>query len=149
LKRPEDQHPRVTLGDIPREMEHQPGHHPGQHGPVPATGRRGGDEHGHGGQRMRDRALAFVPQQSEVQRYVIQIDGDRCDERRDIEAARRGDKARQDEQAQGGRGQMGDLIDGPGGPHAEGNFALGRVKCQRGHGQQQRTGPPPDRPQYG
>jgi hypothetical protein len=46
---------------------------------------------------MRDRTLALVPQQPEVQRYVIDIDGDRCDERRDIEAARRVDEERQDE----------------------------------------------------
>lgn len=76
LKRPEDPHTRVTLGDVPREMEHQPGRHPGQHGPVPAAGRRGDGEPGHGGQRMRDRALGLVSQQPEVQRYVIQIDGD-------------------------------------------------------------------------
>ena len=100
LKRPKDPHPRITLGDVPREMEHQSGRHPSQHGPVPATGRRGGGEHGHGGQRMCDRALALVPQQPEVQRYVIHIDGDRCDERRDIEAAGCVDEARQDEQAQ-------------------------------------------------
>jgi hypothetical protein len=130
-------------------MERQPGRHPGQHGPVPATGRRGDDEHGHGGQRMRDRALGLVPEQPEVQRYVICVYSDRCDERRDIAAARRGDEARQDEQAQGRGGQMGDLIDRPGGPHAEGNPAIGRVKCQRDRGQQQRTSPPQDRPQDG
>jgi hypothetical protein len=125
-------------------MEHQPGRHPGYHGPVPATGRRGDDERGYGGQRMCDRALGMVSQQPEVQRYVIHIDGDRCDERPDIEAARRVDEARQDEQAQGRGRQMGDLIDGPGGPHAERNPAVGRVECQRGGGQQQRTSPRPD-----
>ena len=130
-------------------MEYQPGRRPGQHGPVPATGRRGGDEHGQRQQRMRDRPLFLVSHQSEVQRYVIHIDGDRSDERRNIEAARRVDEARQDEQAQGRGGQMGDLIDGPGGPHAEGNPAVGRVECQRGSGQQQRTSPPPERPQDG
>jgi hypothetical protein len=98
---------------------------------------------------MCDRALSRVSQQPEVERYVIQVDGDRCDERRDIEAARCVNKADQDEQAQGCRGQMGDFIDGPGGPHAKGNPAFGRVKCQRGRGQQQRTSPPPDRPQDG
>jgi hypothetical protein len=133
LKRPKDPHPRVTLGDVPREMEHQPGRHAGQHGPVPATGRRGGGEHGHGGQRMRDRPPGLDSQQ--VQRYVIHIDGDRCDERRDIEAARRVDETRQYEQAQGCSGQMGDLIDGPGSPHAEGNAAVNRVECQRHGGQ--------------
>jgi len=49
LKRPKDPHPRVTFGDVPREMEHQPSRHPGQHGPVPATGRRGCNEHSRGG----------------------------------------------------------------------------------------------------
>ena len=98
---------------------------------------------------MCDRALSRVSQQPEVERYVVQIDGDRCDERCDIEAARRVDEPDQDEQAQGCRGQMGDLIDGPGGPHAKGNPAFGRVKCQRGRGQQQRAGPPPDGPQDG
>ena len=98
---------------------------------------------------MRHRALGLVSQQPEVQRYVIHIDGDRCDERRDKEAARRVDEARQDEQAQGRGGQMGDLIDGPGGPHAEGNPAVGRVEGQRGRSQQQRASPPPDRPQDG
>jgi len=98
---------------------------------------------------MRDRALVLVSQQPEVHRYVIQVDSDRCDERRDIEAARRVDEAGQDEQAQGRGGQMGDLIDGPGGPHAETNPAVDRVECQRGRGQQQRTGPPADRPQDG
>ena len=93
-----------------------PGCHPGQHGPVPATDRRGDNEHGHGGQRMRDRALSIVSQQPQVQRYVIQIDGDRCDERCDVEAARRVDEARQDEQSQGRGGKMSDLIDGPCGP---------------------------------
>ena len=92
---------------------------------------------------MRDRALGLVSQQPEVQRNVIHIDGDRRDERRDVEAARRGDKARQDEQAQRRGAQMGDLIDGPGGPHAEGNPAVDRVECQRGRGQQQRASPPP------
>ena len=98
---------------------------------------------------MCDRALSRVSQQPEVERYVIQIDGDRCDERRDIEAARRVDKADQDEQAQSCRGQMGDLIDGPGGPHAKSNPAFGRVEYQHGHGQHERTSPPPDRPQHG
>ena len=98
---------------------------------------------------MCDRALSRVSQQPEVERYVIQIDGDRCDERRDIEAARRVDKPDQDEQTQRRRGQMGDLIDGPGGPYAKGDPAFGRVKCQRGRGQQQRASPPPDRRQYG
>ena len=83
---------------------------------------------------MRDRALGLVPQQPEVQRYVIHVDGDRCDERRAIEAARRIDDARQDEQPQGRGGQMGDLIDGSGGPHPEGNPAVGRVECQRDRG---------------
>jgi len=98
---------------------------------------------------MCDRALSRVSQQPEVERYVIQIDGDRCDERRDIEAARRVDKADQDKQAQSCRGQMRDLIDGPGGPHAKGNPAIGRVERQRRRGQQQWTSPPPDRPQHG
>jgi hypothetical protein len=44
---------------------------------------------------------------------------------------------------------MGDFIDGPGGPDAEDNPAVGRVEGQRDRGQQQRTGPPPDRPQDG
>jgi len=94
---------------------------------------------------MRDRAVGMISQQSEVQRYVIHIDGDRCDERRDIEAARRVDETRQYEQAQGCGGQMGDLIDGPGSPHAEGNAAVNRVECQRHRGQQQQASPPPDR----
>jgi len=98
---------------------------------------------------MCDRALSRVSQQPEVERYVIQIDGDRCDERRDIEAARRVDKADQDKQAQSCRGQMRDLIDGPGGPHAKGNPAFGRVKCQCGRGQQQRASPPLHRSQHG
>ena len=148
-KRPEDPYPRVTLGDVPREVEYQPRRHPGQYGPVPAKARRGDDEHGHGGQRMRHWALGLVSQQPGVQRYVIHIDGDRCDERRDPEAARRVDEARQHEQAQGRGGQVGDLIDGSGGPHAKGNPAIGRVEGQRGRGQQQRPGPPPDRPQDG
>ena len=67
----------------------------------------------------------LVSQQPEVKRYVIHIDGDRCDERRDVEAARRVDEARQHEQAKGCGGQMGDLIDEPGGPHAE------RESCDR------------------
>jgi hypothetical protein len=149
LKRPEDPHTRVTLGDVPRKMEYQPDRCPGQHGPVPAISRRDGGERGHGGQRMRDGTLALVPQQAEIQRYVIDIDGDRCDERRNIEAARRVDEERQDEQPQGCGAQMGDLIDGAGGPHAEGNRAVGSVECQRDRGQQQRTGPPPDRPRDG
>ena len=134
LKRPEDPHSRVTLGDVPREVEHQSGRHPGQHRPVPATGRRGGDEHGHGGQGMRHRALGLVSQQPEVQRYVIRIDGDRRDERRDVEAARRVDEASQDSRPSSHGGQMGDLIDGSGGPHAEGNPAVGRVEGQRDPG---------------
>ena len=83
---------------------------------------------------MRHRALGLVSQQPEVERYVIRIDGDRRDERRDVEAARRVDEARQDEQAQRRGGQMGDLIDGSGGPHAEGNPAVGRVEGQRDPG---------------
>ena len=98
---------------------------------------------------MCDRALSRVSQQPEVERYVIQIDGDRRNERRDVEAARRIDKADQDEQAQSCRGQMGGLINGPGGPQAKGNPAIGRVKCQRGRGQQQRASPPPDGPRDG
>src|SRR5689334_15143649 len=43
---------------------------------------------------------------------------------------------------------MGDLINGPGGPHTERNPPVGRVKCQRDRGQQQRTGPPPDPPRH-
>jgi hypothetical protein len=117
-------------------MEHQPSRHPGQHGPVPAENRRSGDEHSHSGQRMRHRALGRVSQQPKIQRYVIRIDGNRCGERRDIETARRFDEARQDEQAQGRGGEMGDLIDGSGGPHAERDPAVGRVECQRGRGQQ-------------
>jgi hypothetical protein len=57
---------------------------------------------------MRDWALGLVSQQPGVQRHVIHIDVDRCDERRDIEAARRVDEARQDEQAQSHGGQIGD-----------------------------------------
>jgi hypothetical protein len=98
---------------------------------------------------MRDRALDLVSQQPKVQGYVIRIDGDRCDERRDIKTARRVDEARQDEQAQGRGGQMGDLIDGPGGPHTKGDPAVGRVERQRDRGEQQRTSPPSDPPQYG
>jgi hypothetical protein len=125
-------------------MEHQPGRCAGQHGPVPTIGRCSSYEYGHGGQGMRDRAVGVISQQSQVQRYVIQIDGDRCDERRDIEAARRLDETRQYEQAQGRGGKMGDLIDGPGSPHAEGNAAVNHVECQRRCGQQQRASPPPD-----
>ena len=66
-----------------------------------------------------------------------------------IAKKRRGAESRQDEQSQGRGAQMGDLIDGPGGPHAEGNPAVGRIECQRDRGQQQRAGPPPDRPQDG
>jgi len=84
---------------------------------------------------MRHRTLGLVSQQPEIQRYVIRIDGDRRDERRDVEAARRVDEACQDEQAQSRGGQMGDLIDGPGGPHAEANPAVGRVEGQRRRGQ--------------
>ena len=47
---------------------------------------------------------------------MIHIDGDRRDEGRAVEAARRVDEARQDEQAQGRGGKMSDLIDGPCGP---------------------------------
>jgi len=78
---------------------------------------------------------------------VIHIHSDRCDERGDVEAARRVDEARQYEQSQGRGAQMSDLIDRPGGPHAEGNPAVGRVECQRDRGQQQRTSPPQDPPQ--
>jgi hypothetical protein len=98
---------------------------------------------------MRDRALAPVSQHPEIQRYVVHIDGDRCYERRDIEVAWCVDEACQHEQAQGGGGQMGGLIDRPGGPHAEGNAAVGRVERQRDHGQQQRASPPPGPPQDG
>ena len=49
LKRLEDPNAWITLGDLPREVEHQSGRHSGQHGPVPATGRRGGNEHSRGG----------------------------------------------------------------------------------------------------
>ena len=65
-----------------------------------------------------------------------------------IAKKRRGDESRQDEQSQGRGAQMGDLIDGPGGPHAERNPAVGRVECQRDRGQQQQTSPPLDRLQY-
>jgi hypothetical protein len=60
LKGPEDPHPGVTLGDVPREMEHQPGRCAGQHGPVPTIERSSSYEYGHGGQRMRDRAVGVI-----------------------------------------------------------------------------------------
>jgi GT2 family glycosyltransferase len=85
-------------------------------------------------QRRRDQALGLASQQSEVQRYVIGIDGDR-------------DEARQDEQARGRGGQLGDLTEEHGGPSAEGDPAVGRIEGQRGRGQQQWTSPPPDWPQ--
>src|ERR1700730_4550358 len=98
---------------------------------------------------MRDRALGLVSQQPQVRRYVIHIYGGRRDERRYVEAARRGDKASQDEQAQGRGAHVGDLIDETGGPHAKGDPAVDRVECQRGRGQQQRASPPPGRSQDG
>ena len=67
VKRPEHPHALLTLGDVPCEMEHQPGRRPGHYGPAPTPGRRSGDEHGHREQRVRDRALALVSQQPEGQ----------------------------------------------------------------------------------
>jgi len=54
---------------------------------------------------------------------------------------------RQDEQAQGGRGQMGDLIERAGAQQAELNVAVDHVENQRYPGEQDRIGPRPDRAQ--
>jgi len=100
-------------------MKHEPGRHPGQHGPVPAAGHRGTGEHHDRGQRMCDRALAVVPQQPQIERDVIKVDGHRGDQRGDIEPPRRIGKTRQDHQAQGRGGQMGNLVERPGAQQAK------------------------------
>jgi hypothetical protein len=76
-------------------MEHQAYRCSGQHGSMTATGSGSTCKHGHSGQGMCDRALAWVRQQSEVDGYVIQIDGHRGNEGRDKEATRHVDEARQ------------------------------------------------------
>ena len=82
---------------------------------------RGTGKDKHGGKGMRDRALELVPQQSEVDGYVIQVDGDGRDETRDIEPTRHVDEARQDEQAQSPCGQMADFVEQAGAQNAEWN----------------------------
>ena len=44
----------------PARMDQKPGHHSGQHGPVPQAGGRGTGNDKHGQQGMRDRALVLV-----------------------------------------------------------------------------------------
>ena len=94
---------------------------------------------------MRDRALAPVRQQPKVERDVIQVDGHGRDEGGDVEAAWRVDEAREDEQAQGGGGQVGDLVERAGAQQAELNPAVGRVEGQRHPREHDRIGPQPDR----
>ena len=86
LKRPEHPHPGRTLGDVPGEMDQQPGR----------QARRARPDAGDWppprplwprGQRMRDgRWYGFS--HPEIQRNVIQIDSHRLDKTRDIEPTR-------------------------------------------------------------
>ena len=71
LKWPQHPHAWGTLGDVPGEMDQQPGHYPGQHRPMPTPYDRCTGHHDHGGKGMRDRALVVVSEQPEVQRDVI------------------------------------------------------------------------------
>jgi hypothetical protein len=75
-------------------MKHEPGRCSGQHGSMPTTGSRGTGKHNHRGKGMCDRALGPVRQQSKVEGYVIQVDGDGRKESRHIEATRHVDEAR-------------------------------------------------------
>jgi len=145
LKRPEHPYAWWTFSNVPREVEHQASRGPGQHGSMPATDDRRGGEDGHRGQGMGGRALVLVPQQPEIEGYVIQVDSDGCDESRDIETARHVDEACQDEQAQRGHGQMGWLVEKTGDQYVERNPTVGRVECQRRPGELHRIGPPADR----
>ena len=106
---------------------------------------RGTGKDKHGGKGMRDRALELVPQQSEVDGYVIQVDSDGRNETRDIKPTRHIDEARQDEQAQSPGGQMADFVEQASTQNAERNRAVGCVESQRHPRQQYRIGPQPDR----
>ncbi|HKS95697.1 MAG TPA: hypothetical protein VJV74_06125 [Terriglobia bacterium] len=125
-------------------MKHQSGRDSGQHGSMPTADDRGNRHHDHGAQGVRDRALSSVPQQPEVERYVIEVDGHRRDQSRHVEATRHVHEAGQDQQAQRGGGQMGRFIEKAAARDVERNPAVGRVECQGNPGEQHRIGPPPD-----
>jgi hypothetical protein len=75
-------------------MEHQSGCCSGQDGSVPTADSRGSGKDNYGRKGMRNRALCLVSQQSEVERYMIQVYGDGRNEGRNIEATRHVNKAR-------------------------------------------------------
>jgi hypothetical protein len=125
-------------------MEHQSGGCSCQHGPMPATGSRSSGEHCHRGKGMGDRALVGVRHQPQVDGYVIEVDGHRRNQSGDVEAARYVDEARQDEQAQGRGGQMGDFVEWAGTDQTVGKPAVGRIEAQRNASKQYRAGPQPD-----
>jgi hypothetical protein len=110
-------------------MQQQPGRYSCEHSPMSATGSRSTHNHSHSGQGMCDRALVFGAQQPEVERYVIEVDGHRCSQSRDVEATRHVDEARQGQQAQGCGGQMGDFIEWASAQETKLNPAVGRVKA--------------------
>jgi hypothetical protein len=115
-------------------MDQQPGRRAGEDRAMPTAQSRGHDNHEHGSKGMRDGALRRVPQ-PKVKRYVIQIDGYRCDKTCDIETTRRVDEAGEREQPQRPRGQVGDFVERAAGQDAERNPAVGRVEGQRDPGQ--------------
>ena len=116
---------------------------PGEYRAMPAAQDRGHDNHEHGGKGMRDGALPRVSQ-PKVKRYVIKIDGYRCDKTCDIKTTRRVDEAGQSEQAQRSGGQVGDFIERAAGQDAERNPLVGCVEGQRDPRQQYRNRPQPD-----
>ena len=92
---------------------------------MPTTYNRGNGHHDHGAKGVRDWALPVVPQQPEVERYVVQVDGRGRDQSRDVKTTRHAHETRQDEQAQRGGGQIGRLIEKAGDARSGTGWAAG------------------------
>ena len=124
-------------------MDQQPGRHADEYRAMPTAQSRRHADHEHGGKGMRDGPLIRVSE-PEVERYVIQIDGNGSDKTCDIETTRRVDEAGQSEQTQRSGDQVGDFVERAAGQDAERNPAVGRVEGQRDPRQQYRNRPQPD-----
>ena len=122
LERPEHPHPWRAFGDVPGEMDQQPGRRAGEYRAMPTAQSRRHADHEHGGEGMRDGPLIRVSE-PEVERYVIQIDGNGGDKTCDIVTTRRVDEAGQSEQTQRSGGQVGDFVERAAGQDAERNPA--------------------------
>ncbi len=75
-------------------MEQQSDRCSGQHGSMPTTDSGSNHKHNHGSKGVREGASVLDSQESEVERYVIQVDSDGRNESRDVEATGCVDEAR-------------------------------------------------------